>query len=75
MDDFEFDEGRLLSTSLTSSENEDLSLRPKRLDEYIGQAKVKENMKICTKFNSELLGSQDRMGNLKTIIVLTCRLK
>lgn len=46
MDDFEFDEGRLLSTSLTSSENEDLSLRPKRLDEYIGQAKVKENMKI-----------------------------
>ncbi len=46
MDDFEFDEGRLLSTSLGSNENEDLSLRPKHLDEYIGQEKVKENMKI-----------------------------
>ncbi len=46
MDGFEFDESRLLSTSLGSNENEDLSLRPKHLDEYIGQEKVKENMKI-----------------------------
>lgn len=28
-------------------ENQELSLRPKRLNEYIGQNKVKENMKIC----------------------------
>lgn len=28
-------------------ENQEVSLRPKRLSEYIGQSKVKENMKIC----------------------------
>lgn len=28
-------------------ENQEVSLRPKRLSEYIGQTKVKENMKIC----------------------------
>lgn len=31
----------------TDEENQEMSLRPKKLNEYIGQTKVKENMKIC----------------------------
>ena len=46
MNDFEFDDSRLLSTTLGENEGEDLSLRPKTLDEYVGQEKVKENMRI-----------------------------
>ena len=46
MNDFDFEESRLLSTTLGEGEKEDVSLRPKHLDEYIGQKKVKENMKI-----------------------------
>ena len=42
------DEDRLISPELENSNEERLenSLRPKTLDEYIGQDKVKENMKI-----------------------------
>ena len=42
------DEERLISPELENSNEERLenSLRPKTLDEYIGQDKVKENMKI-----------------------------
>lgn len=40
--------GRLVAPQVTSDENEDfeVSLRPKTLDEYIGQEKVKDNLKI-----------------------------
>lgn len=42
------EEERLINPELESSNEERLenSLRPKLLDEYIGQDKVKENMKI-----------------------------
>ncbi len=41
------DEDRIISTRSLSGDSEDeLSLRPKRLSEYIGQTKVKENMKV-----------------------------
>lgn len=41
------DEERIISTRSLSGDSEDeLSLRPKRLSEYIGQTKVKENMKV-----------------------------
>lgn len=45
----EFEDENLLKPSLNSEEEEvqELSLRPKLLREYIGQNKVKENMKIC----------------------------
>ena len=48
MDQTEFDfENRILSTSYTAEDAEtDLSLRPKRLEDYVGQEKVKENLKI-----------------------------
>ena len=44
----EFDfENRIVSTGYTPEDSDpDLSLRPKRLDDYIGQTKVKENLKI-----------------------------
>ena len=44
----EFDfENRIVSTGYTPEDADpDLSLRPKRLDDYIGQTKVKENLKI-----------------------------
>ena len=44
----EFDfENRIVSTEYSAEDGEnDLSLRPKRLDDYIGQTKVKENLKI-----------------------------
>ena len=34
-------------TKNIDEESQELSLRPKRLSDYIGQSKVKENMKIC----------------------------
>ena len=48
MDQTDFDfENRILSTNYTAEDAEnDLSLRPKRLEDYIGQEKVKENLKI-----------------------------
>ena len=42
-----FDEERLISSSYRSEDDEvETSLRPKRLEEYIGQEKVKEQLKI-----------------------------
>ena len=48
MDTNEFDfENRIMSTSYSSADSEvETSLRPKTLDEYIGQEKVKENLRI-----------------------------
>ncbi len=41
-------ESRIMSTSYISEDNEsEPSLRPKTLDEYIGQEKAKENLKVC----------------------------
>ena len=47
-DDFEFDyENRIVSSAETPEEHEqEVSLRPETLDEYIGQSKVKEKLKI-----------------------------
>lgn len=45
-EEFDF-ENRIMSTSFTKEDTgTDLSLRPKTLDDYIGQEKVKENLKI-----------------------------
>lgn len=47
-DDDNFDENLLVpETKNSEEENQEVSLRPKKLSEYIGQTKVKENMKIC----------------------------
>ena len=48
MDTTEFDfENRIMNTSYHAEDSDvDVSLRPKTLDEYIGQEKVKENLKI-----------------------------
>jgi len=48
MDTTEFDfENRIMSTGYNAEDGDaDVSLRPKRLDEYIGQEKVKENLKV-----------------------------
>ncbi len=48
MQDQEFDfENRIISTSFSSEDSDtDISLRPKTLDDYIGQDKVKENLKV-----------------------------
>ncbi len=44
--DFDF-ENRIMTTSFTRDDSDtDNSLRPKRLDDYIGQEKAKENLKI-----------------------------
>ena len=45
-DELDF-ENRLMSGTYTPEDTEtDYSLRPKNLDDYIGQEKVKENLKI-----------------------------
>ncbi|MBO5416460.1 MAG: Holliday junction branch migration DNA helicase RuvB [Clostridia bacterium] len=45
-EEFDF-ENRMMSTSYTSADSEtDISLRPKVFDDYIGQDKVKENLKV-----------------------------
>ena len=41
----EFDE-RIISTRQLDGDNEEYSIRPKTMDEYIGQEKVKESLKI-----------------------------
>ncbi|MBO5778018.1 MAG: Holliday junction branch migration DNA helicase RuvB, partial [Clostridia bacterium] len=48
MQDFENEfESRMMDTSYTAADQDvELSLRPKTLDEYIGQAKAKENLKV-----------------------------
>ncbi len=47
-DDEEFDDNLLVPEVKNKSEEvQELSLRPRFLNEYIGQDKVKENMKIC----------------------------
>ena len=48
MDTNEFDfENRIMSTEYTAEDSDvETSLRPKRLDDYVGQEKVKENLKI-----------------------------
>ena len=48
MEEAELDEERLISPELNDINEERLenSLRPKTLNEYIGQDKVKENMKV-----------------------------
>ena len=38
--------GRLISPDLTPGESEEISLRPRTLEDYIGQEKVKENLRI-----------------------------
>ena len=41
-------ENRIMSTSYIRDDNEgESSLRPKNLDEYVGQTKAKENLKVC----------------------------
>lgn len=37
---------RIISTTLTLADDQEISLRPKRLEEYIGQEKVKEQISI-----------------------------
>ena len=45
-DDFDF-ESRIVSSNVTSADGEtELSLRPKALEDYVGQSKVKENLKV-----------------------------
>lgn len=57
-EDFDF-ENRIVSTSYSSEDAEsEVSLRPKTLDEYIGQDKAKENLKVyidAAKFRGESL--------------------
>jgi Holliday junction DNA helicase RuvB len=38
---------RIVSTDPLTEEREDLTIRPSRLDEFVGQAKVKESLKIA----------------------------
>ncbi len=45
MDDFEL-ENRIVSSSLIKEDDTELSLRPRYMNEYIGQKKVKENLQI-----------------------------
>lgn len=47
MEDFDF-ENRIVAPSYVGNEDEsEFSLRPRSLDEYIGQEQVKENLSIC----------------------------
>ena len=41
------DENRIVTSSFTAEDGEvDISLRPKNLEEYVGQEKAKENLKV-----------------------------
>ncbi len=45
-DDEEFEEGRLLSAERSETDIEENILRPKTMEEYVGQDKVKENLAV-----------------------------
>lgn len=45
MDDYTV-ENRLLSPEMNNGESEELTLRPKTLEEYVGQEKVKQNLRV-----------------------------
>ena len=63
INDFEYNEmdyeNRIVSTSFSSEDSDtDISLRPKTLEDYIGQDTVKENLKVyidAAKLRSESL--------------------
>lgn len=40
------DEERLVAGNLAAEDTDEVSLRPRRLDEYIGQEKIKENLRV-----------------------------
>ena len=45
-EDFDF-ESRIVSSSVTSADGDtEVSLRPKSLEDYVGQSKVKDNLNI-----------------------------
>ena len=46
MMDEEFEEGRLLSGMKSEYDAEENGLRPKTMEEYVGQEKVKENLRV-----------------------------
>ena len=46
MDNMEYDERLLSAKTLKSEDDAEASLRPHTLDEYVGQEKVKENLRI-----------------------------
>jgi len=46
MEEIQMDEERLIGANPVSDDVEDISLRPRRFDEYIGQTKAKENLSI-----------------------------
>ncbi len=48
-DEYSVDPTRLVSPDASAADAEENNLRPKTLDEYIGQAKVKENLSIYLK--------------------------
>ena len=45
------DKNRLVEPELIDGDTKEISLRPKWLDEYIGQDKVVENLKIFNNIN------------------------
>ena len=55
-------ENRIVSAEYSSSEDNDIevSLRPKSLDEYIGQDKAKENLSIYIEAARRLFGAKPR---------------
>ena len=46
MDDYEIAQQRLVSPQETSADGEENNLRPRTLEDYVGQEKVKENLRI-----------------------------
>ena len=57
-------ENRIMSTSYIRDDNEgETSLRPKTLDEYVGQSKAKENLKVCIDA-AKMRGAKERMAVL-----------
>ena len=45
--EYTVDPSRLVSPDMTPADTEEVSLRPKTLDDYVGQEKAKENLSIA----------------------------
>ena len=44
--EYTVDPSRLVSPDMTPADTEEVSLRPKTLDDYVGQEKAKGNLKV-----------------------------
>ena len=58
--EYTVDPSRLVSPDMTPADTEEVSLRPKTLDDYVGQEKAKGNLKVYLRAAQQLRKAHTR---------------